>query len=151
MSDAGIYAAIEADIVTKLTGISGVNSISASMSANDLVYRQGIQKPAIGIVHQGTEVMSQTARGVNAPQFRAKVNYQVTVAANDARGAISSRPLVQTILEAIRDRLHFKQPSGLPVPNIGLYRFVSEGYPEEQPQALIVAAANYSLEVMLAN
>jgi hypothetical protein len=156
VSDAGLYAALETDIATKIAGAGGLVTVAKSMSATDVVFRQGIQKPAAGIIHTGTEYL-RPARGVNAPQFKALIKFQIAVAAQSLRGRVDARPAVQTILEAIRDALHFKQPSGLPLviggtqAPTGLYRCISEVYADQHPESFIVAAANYNIELMLGN
>lgn len=150
MSDAGIYAALEADIVTKLTGVGGLVTVVRSMSATELVYYDGIQKPAAGLIHTGTDYI-KPARGVNAPHYYGRVKYQIAICVQNLRGRIAARPTLLTAIEAIRGALHFKQPSGLPVSNTGLYMAGSEVYADQHIESLAVAAVNYNIELMLGN
>lgn len=153
MSDAGIYAALEADLLAKAGTVGGVTTLKQSLNVWDTLYRDGFVKPeqiVVGLVHAGTKAL-RPARGVNAPQVYSSIAFQFVLAAQSLRGGISQLPAVELVLEAIRAAVHFKQPSALPVAVTGLYRWDADSYPAERPKGLLVATSDFHIELMLGN
>lgn len=144
MSDVGKYAACEAEIANALVGLPGAMKIAPSLNATELVYRDGIQKPAIGIIHVGTDL--RQVYSISSRQFLGTTKWALAFALDNLRGAVSGRPALYELLENARDRLHGLQSSQSP---FGKYFFESEAYPEQQPDGLIVAVATFKLDLVL--
>jgi len=107
MTDVGLYAAMEAEIVTALTGMTGVVELKPTASAEDLVAKDGIRLPAVGIIDAGAEWKEPL--GVGQKLQRATFRWEITVIVGSQRGRIDARTTLRTILETVRDRLHYSQ------------------------------------------
>ncbi len=118
MTDVGIYAALETELTTALAGISGVVAVTPTCDIEDLVYRispdgGGGRTPAIGVV----EVASKrtTIPGSSGGGFYSIANrhittvstWEIAVVVRNERGKSDARSTVRTILETIRDRVHY--------------------------------------------
>ncbi len=146
MSDAGTYEAGELEIAAALEGIPGIVSVAPTMDLRGLIQQDGVAKPSIGIIATG--MVPEGQLGVGNRRFSATVTWQIAIAVNDGRGAINARGEVQRYLEAIRDRLHYLQSALAPKAR---YLSGAESWPEQQPEALCVAAVDYKLNLILGN
>src|SRR5512135_891423 len=107
MTDVGTLAAMETEIMTALAGLPGVVELKATCSAEDLLARDAIRMPAVGVVDAGIEWKEGQSVGqkVQIATFR----WEVTVLVDSKRGRIDARTTLREILETIRDRLHWLQ------------------------------------------
>jgi hypothetical protein len=96
---------MEAEIIAALTGITGVASLKASASAEDLLAKEGIQKPAIGVTDAGAEW--KESLGVGQKQQRGAFRWEITILVESGRGRIDARSTLRTLRETVRDRLHY--------------------------------------------
>lgn len=118
MTDVGTYAALEAEITTALAGISGVVEVIPTCDIEDLVYRVspdggGGRTPVIGVVEvasKRTTVPGSAGGGFYTIANRivtAESVWEIAVCVRNERGKSDARSTSRTILETIRDRLHY--------------------------------------------
>lgn len=147
MSDIGKYAALEAEVTAYIKGtsaITGVLSVNPTLSLDDLVARDGIRKPALGIIVLPTQYQKPRAVGYREMWVTAKV--VVAVAITNMRGAVSARPQLYTIFESLHDRLHY-QPSALSP--TGRYVFQSEVAETHAEKDLLLGQAVYQIDLLM--
>lgn len=144
MSDIGKWAAVEAEITTALGTLTGVSTIVPSMSIDQLANSDGIRKPAVGIIYLGTDYNQQYAVGNR--KFMATSHWRIGVVLTNLRGTVTGRPQVYSILEQIRDRVHFSFSALSPKE---AFRFESEQVPEQGPDGLCVGWVDFRLDLIL--
>jgi len=144
VSDIGKWNSIEAEIIAALAGLSGVNTILPSMSMDQLANADGVRKPCVGVIYLGTEYGQQYAVGQR--KFYATSHWRIGVVLTNLRGSIAGRPAVYTILEEIRDKIHFKFTTQSPKE---AYIFDSESVPEQSPDGLAVGFVDFKLGLIL--
>lgn len=146
MSDIGTIKALEAEIVAALTAnpIEGVLTVKPTLSFNDLMIRDGIRKPAIGVIYLGSDYMEPYALGQR--RFRAVSRWQVAVCVNSLRDSSDARAAVYDILDAVRDKVHFLFTSQS---YKGAFKFEREEIPLDQPEGSVLGVATFSLELFL--
>ena len=143
MSDVGLYDAIEAEILSKIGTPSGVVTVAKTLSVDDLINRNGIAKPAVGIICTGMRRDAPLATGQS--RFYATTTWQIAVAIDNLAGAVNSRTTIYNIFELVRSTLHYQTSAHAP----GRYLAMNEEWPEQQPEGRIVGVANYELQVLL--
>jgi hypothetical protein len=106
MSDAGRYAAMEDEIATALENASlpGEPSVRRTMDIETLAAREGIRKPAIGISLADSHPTAPPMIG--GKSMASIVSWEISVITQSGRGAVDSRPLLYSILEAVLDTLN---------------------------------------------
>lgn len=144
MADTGILAGIEAEIAAALAGIPDV-TVYPTMSLADLVKKQGIRKPALGIIYTGSSY--QEAYAISSRRFRATTKWRIAVAFLNLRGAPAGRVDSYALLEAVRDRIHFKFSTA---PLKAAFRFEREELPEAT-DGICVAFVDFELDVLFGN
>lgn len=109
MSDVGFYAALEAEIFTVLTtpAVSKVARVAKSMSLQDLLMKDGLQLPAVGIIDAGAPEKGYLAAADR--RILTEPAWDIAIVVKNSRGAVSGREVMWEILERIRDRLHHYQ------------------------------------------
>lgn len=146
MSDAGTYAALEAELLAALTtpAITGVVSLSGATSAADLA-EDAVRKPAVGIVEGPAEDTDALAT-IGGKKRLARFNYEVAVVVSSARGKVPARATLRGILETVRDRVHHLSSSQ---PGPGRWRWKSDTPVEVTGDDLIAAVASFQIETTI--
>lgn len=106
MSDVGFYASLEAEIYTALTtpALTDVARVAMSMGLQDMLAKDGIQLPCVGIIDAGAK---ETGYLVAADRrIETDIEWEIGILVQNMRGKVSGRPLMRQLLERIRDRLH---------------------------------------------
>lgn len=119
MSDAGIYAAIEAEIVARIGTISGVaEGAIPTCGIEDLVYRvptDGVtgRLPAIGVAFVSAAPDSSFGTtpsgfiGIASKRLAAATLWEVCVVNRSQRGASDAHATARLTVERVRDQLHY--------------------------------------------
>lgn len=147
MSDIGTYAALEAELVAALslpTGIDGVVTLGPSLGAADLA-ATAVRKPAVGIVEGAAEDTGDLAT-IGGKKRLARFDFEIAVVVSSARGAVAARATLRTILETVRDRVHFLSCSQ---PGPGRWRWKSETPVEVTGDDLLAAVASYQVQTTI--
>jgi len=144
VSDAGRYAAMEAEIVAALTGLAGVATIGKTLSLEDLVQRDGIRKPAVGIIEGAAEATGEKI-GIGSRRIPARVTWEIAVVVQNQRGAVQGRPTLRSILEEVRDRLHCLDSTGT---RGSQYRWRSDAPTQVPADDLVAAIATFDVNVI---
>lgn len=146
MSDAGIYAALETELMNALSGsggIAGVVTLSPALSVADLA-DDAVRKPAVGVIDAG--LAEKDLLSVSSRRMTATATFEVGVVVASARGKVQARSTLRTVLEAVRDRVHFLPSSQ---PGTGRWRWKSETPVEVAGDDLIAAVASYQIETLI--
>ena len=148
MSDSGTLATIQAEIITALTSpeIQTGMPVIPAMSAEDLINKQTLRAPAIGVAYLGTDKTIQYAVGTR--RLRATTKWRLFIYVTNLRGSQAARDDVYSILESARDRLHFYRSSISPK---AMYLFENENVPDSFAEGRLVATADFFLDVILGN
>ncbi len=144
MSDVGRYAAQEAELETALTGLPGAATICRTLSLEDLVARDGIRKPAVGIIEGSAEATGESI-GIGSRRIPARVSWEIAVVVQNQRGAVQGRPVLRTLLEAVRDRVHGLDST---VTRGARYRWRSDVPTQVPADDLIAAIATFDVNVI---
>jgi len=126
--------------------VSTTIDVIPSMSLNDLINKDSLRSTAIGVLFLGTTNITEYAIGVR--RLRATTKWRVAVSVTNLRGSQYARQDAYSILENIRDQLHFYTSAYIPKAKFLLQE---EQTPNDQPEGKIVAWADYSLDVILGN
>lgn len=148
MSDSGILANVQSEIVTALTTqpiIVGMPVLPA-MSLEDLINKQSLSTPAIGIIYLGSTKAVQYSIG--SRHFRVTTKWRIAISSKNLRGTQDARSDVYSILEKVRDQLHFYKSAQAPK---CAFLFIEEFCPDQFPEGKIVAYADFSLDLILGN
>ena len=148
MSDIGILAAVEEEIITAISTPAIVVGmpVLASMSPQDLIDRDSLKSPAVGVIYLGTTKTIQYA--VGSRRLRATTKWRIAVSSTNLKGTASARKDVYSILEGIRNQLHYLHSAQSPR---ACYLFLEEQCPDTQSQGKIVAYADFTLDLILGN
>lgn len=146
MSDSGTLAAVQAEIVAALSSpaIQAGMPILPAMSLDDLINKQALRTPSIGIIYLGTT--NVTVYSVGSRQVRATTKWRIAIANTNLRGTQDARSDVYSILEKVRDQLHYYRSSQSPK---ALFLFQEEQCPDTQPEGKLVAYADFYLDLIL--
>lgn len=144
MTDVGKYAAMEAEVIAAIGTISGVKSVEASMSVEDLIEVDGIRLPAIGVIEG--DASRQSAYALSNRRISAGVEWEVAVVVRNERGRTAARDTLRTILETVRNNLHYASSALSP-----LARYIWKGDKRIQVEGddLYAAVATFELQVLL--
>lgn len=146
MSDSGTLAAVQAEIVAALSSpaiVTGMPVLPA-MSLEDLINKQSLRTPAIGIIYLGTT--NVTVYSVGSRNVRATTKWRIAISHINLRGTQDARTEVYSILEKVRDQLHFTKSALSPK---ACYLFQEEQCPDTQPEGKIVAYQDFHLDLIL--
>jgi len=142
VSDIGLYAALEAELIAALTGISGVATLVPTVSVDRLAGMDGVRKPAIGVIDTGAEFREQYA--ITKGRSLATVSWDIAIVVQNMRGVTAARPTVRTLLETIRDRVHWLQTG---TSSKGRYRWRSDQHIQLPDDSLDAAVASFEIAV----
>lgn len=125
MSDVGLYAALEAEIIEALTDtpIDGVKKVLRTAGVEDLVFQDTALRPVIGVIDAGAKELDRPA--VSSRLVGALSEWQIAVVVTSKRGLPDARTTVRTLLETVRDRVHNVQTA---TSSRGKYRWISDQY-----------------------
>ncbi len=143
MSDVGKYDSIVAEVLSKIGNPTGSMSVDSSLSLDDLCMRDGIRKPAIGVMIAGAK--KDAPRALGQSDFYATLLVQVMIVDKNLRGAKQSRTVIYNLLERVRDALHYQKSSYAP----GRYLWMAEEWPDQLYEDTVAAIATYELQVIL--
>lgn len=145
MTDVGLYAALETSILTALRtpAIPGVVTLEGALSVADLA-ADAVRKPAIGIVDAGSTFQESVA--IARRGQIARFNFEVGVVVSSARGKIAARGTLRTILETVRDRIHFLS---IAQPGPGRWLWKSDTPVDVTGDDLLAAVASFQLDTMI--
>lgn len=127
MSDNGIYAAIEAELLAKVAAVAGVAEAPlATCSIEGLVYRvppDGVsgRLPAIGVsfVSASPDASFGTSPsgmiGIGSPRLAATTMWEVCFVGRSERGSVDAHSATRALVELVRDALHYKQSAIQPL------------------------------------
>jgi hypothetical protein len=151
MSDVGVYAAVQAEIVALLTTpaitVSSVTAnIRSALSVAHLVEGpEAVQKPMVGVILLDSRALGEDEQTLSR-QIRVETFWQIAAVDASNRGASDRRTWCYSVLETVRDRLH--QYTSTIAPGYDVYRWVSESFTAETP-SVMAAVATYRLPLML--
>lgn len=159
MTDVGIYTALETELTTALAGISGVVEVVPTCDVEDLVYRIGPdggggRTPVIGVVEVGskrTSVPGSAGGGlysIAGRKITANSAWEISVAVRNERGKSDARSTVRTILETIRDRIHYLETAQ---PYKGKWQWQGEEKVKTTEDDLYVWISTYSIDCFFGN
>ena len=121
-------------------------AILPSMSLDDLVTNASLRLPAIGVIFTGTSSTALVAVGNR--KRRATTKWRVAVACQNLRGTRFARQDAYSLLEGVRDQLHFTFSACSPK---AAFIFQDDYCPDSQPQGKVTAYADYELSLILGN
>lgn len=144
MSDVGLYDALEAELYAALTtpAISGAATVAKTLSIQDLVERDAVRKPAIGIVDSGARF--REPYGVGQRIVGVVSRWEIGVVVQNQRGAISGRPTLRGFLETVRDRVHNLKTA---TSSRAAWRWQSDEYIDQPREDLVAAVATFEINV----
>lgn len=144
MSDVGIYAAVQAEIISALSSPTIATDVLPSMSMDNLIQKDNLRTPSIGIIFLGTT--NAVPYAVGSRLVRATSKWRVAIAATNLRGTPFAREDVYPLLEKVRNQLHFYQSAQSPKTK---FLFQEDYCPDSQPEGKITAYADFTLDLIL--
>ena len=152
MSDVGIYDAIEAEIISKIGDLSSLDVIPTipACSIDDLAWHLhpdggGNQGRLLGLLDLSSEVVDQYT--IAKSSFLAKTMWEVAYVEMNLRGAADSRSIARTVMETVRDRLHYQNSA---LSGAQRYMWVGEKTVDTGVEGMIGRVAQYRLNILLA-
>ncbi|MEO6323839.1 MAG: hypothetical protein ABIT01_19600 [Thermoanaerobaculia bacterium] len=144
MTDVGTADAIEADILAAIeaTPIRGLSRAVASLSVDDLIFRDGqLGNAVIGICD--ADAAFKNEHSANVKSFLAATLWEVSVVVKNERGAVEGRRLRRFIQETVRDRLQWLVSS-----QGRKFQWLSEKPTETGKADLLASVATYGLDTL---
>src|ERR1035437_945798 len=146
MSDSGTLAAVQAEIIAALSSPAiqaGMPNLPA-LSLEDLINKQALRTPAMGIIYLGTT--NAMVYAIGSRMLRATTKWRVAISNSNMRGTQDARQDTYALLEKVRDQLHFSRSAQSPK---ALLLFQEEQCPDNQPEGKIVAYQDFYLDLIL--
>lgn len=154
MSDVGIYAAIEAEIIAAIGDLSalGVASVIPSASTEEIAWAVeqlapeggGNQGRLIGVLDRGATKLDDFT--IAQASMFVESRWEISYAMLDFRGVSDDRATARTVMETIRDRLHYKRSS---ITGAQRYLWKSESTNKTEMPGLLSRTASYSLKLLI--
>lgn len=145
MTDLGSYATLQAEILAALAGMTQIKTFAKDSKIEDLVTREGIRRPALGVACSSKTAVNRVSAGNNR-QTIASLKWEVAILVDTSRGQAEQRTTLEGILEDLRDRLHFL-PCGLAP--FAKYIWQGEETLQLGEETLLGAVATYQLDLIL--
>ena len=153
MSDSGVYAAIEAEVIATIGSLSSLSvaAIIPCCDWEDLLAEVhpkggGNQGQLVGVQDISMDNVAQYTKTISP--FWASCKIAVSYAAQNLRGSHAARVNGRLVMEAIRDRLHW-HTSTVPGSGGNQYRCVSERTMPIADSSAHVRVATYELKLLL--
>src|ERR1035437_2165260 len=121
-------------------------AVLPSMSLDNLIQRDSLRLPAIGVIFNGTT--GATPYAVGSRKLRATTKWRIAVACQNLRGTQYARQDAYALLEGIRDQLHYTHSARSPK---AAFMLEEDFCPDSQPEGKITAYADFTLALILGN
>lgn len=152
MSDIGVYATLQAEILTALAPMAitavpagVIRTFAKDSRIEELIVKEGIRAPAIGVACTNKTAAGRISAGPNR-QMLASLEWEVAVLVDSARSRAEQRASLEAILEEVRDKLHFLPCS---LPPTAKYIWNGEKTVLLGDEELLGAIATYQLDLVL--